>query len=166
MPPKKSYESYDSESDDPQSHKKGAGKRQKLDKNSDEYKQRRERNNMAVRKSREASRKKAKETMDKVSKLRDENRALEQKVTILNKELLVLKDLFMTHASATATAQAAVTQPASGETFQDFTLSDQTDSQSGVKLEQNHILYTSVEQRASQSGVKLEDHLLYVKGDS
>lgn len=129
MPPKKSYESCDSESDDSQGQKRTSGKRQKLDKNSEEYRQRRERNNLAVRKSREASRKKAKETMDKVSKLRDENRALEQKVTILNKELLVLKDLFMTHASATATAQAAVSvsdNTGNSSDFLDFSSAEPT----------------------------------------
>jgi len=110
MPPKKTYESYESDSDgdSQQSQKRGGGgKRQKLDKNSDEYKKRRERNNVAVRKSREASRQKAKDTMEKVARLREENQALEQKVTILNKELGVLRDLFLTHASATAAAQAS-----------------------------------------------------------
>ena len=105
MPPKKVYESYESDSGD-LSHDKDGVKRQKLDKNSDEYKKRRERNNVAVRKSREQSRQKAKDTMEKVSRLRDENKALEQKVTILNKELGVLRDLFLTHASATATSEA------------------------------------------------------------
>ncbi|GFR65997.1 CCAAT/enhancer-binding protein gamma [Elysia marginata] len=141
MPPKKSYESCDSESDNSQGQKRTTGKRQKLDKNSDEYRQRRERNNMAVKKSREASRKKAKETMDKVSKLRDENKALEQKVTILNKELLVLKDLFMTHASATATAQAATTVSTStdvagaGPDILSFSSVTQTDDNNDIKLE-------------------------------
>lgn len=109
MPPKKSYESYESDSEgDSQSQKRRAVKKQKLDKNSEEYKRRRERNNVAVRKSREASRLKAKETMEKVSLLREENKALEQKVTILNKELGVLRDLFLSHASATASAKLLV----------------------------------------------------------
>uniref|UniRef100_A0A0B6ZED1 BZIP domain-containing protein n=1 Tax=Arion vulgaris TaxID=1028688 RepID=A0A0B6ZED1_9EUPU len=106
MPPKKSYDSYDSISDD-QYEKQSGGKKQKLDKNSDDYKKRRDRNNTAVRKSREASRQKAKDTVEKVSKLREENKALEQKVTILNKELGVLKDLFVSHAAATTTVQTA-----------------------------------------------------------
>ncbi|CAG5117054.1 unnamed protein product [Candidula unifasciata] len=106
MPPKKSYESYESDSEDSHSQRQKGVKKQKLDKNSDEYKKRRQRNNVAVRKSREASRQKAKDTMEKVSKLREENKALEQKVTILNKELGVLRDLFLSHASATAVPQA------------------------------------------------------------
>lgn len=75
-------------------------KRAKMDKNGDDgsYQARRERNNIAVRKSREKSRAKAKETMAQVDRLRKENEMLEQKVTILSKELSVLKDLFLAHA--------------------------------------------------------------------
>ncbi|XP_063441905.1 CCAAT/enhancer-binding protein gamma-like [Mytilus trossulus] len=75
-------------------------KRKKLEKGSDEYVMRRVRNNMAVKKSREKSRQKAKETMNQVDKLRKENETLEQKVTILSKELGVLKDLFLAHAGS------------------------------------------------------------------
>lgn len=73
-------------------------KRTKLDRMSDEYQKRRERNNIAVRKSREKSRAKAKETQQQVNKLRSENEVLEQKVQILQKELSVLKELFLCHA--------------------------------------------------------------------
>lgn len=73
-------------------------KRTKLDKASDDYLARRERNNIAVRKSREKSRAKAKETLQQVNKLRSENELLEQKVQLLTKELSVLKDLFLAHA--------------------------------------------------------------------
>lgn len=76
-------------------------KRTKLDKMSDEYKMRRERNNIAVKKSREKSRAKAKETQQQVSRLRAENEQLEQKVQLLTKELSVLKDLFLAHAGNT-----------------------------------------------------------------
>ena len=70
-----------------------------LDKESDEYLLRRERNNIAVKKSREKSRAKAKGTVEKVAKLKAENASLEQQVTILSKELGVLKDLFkMVHS--------------------------------------------------------------------
>jgi len=60
----------------------------------EEYKEKRDRNNVAVRKSREKTREKAKETVDRVSHLREENRMLEQQVEILSKELTILKDLF------------------------------------------------------------------------
>ena len=75
-------------------------KRTRLDKMSDEYQARRERNNIAVRKSREKSRAKAKETLQQVNKLRAENEVLEQKVQLLTKELSVLKDLFLAHAGS------------------------------------------------------------------
>ena len=81
-------ERSESESDGDSVESGAGGKRQKLEKNSDEYKKRRERNNVAVRKSREASRQKAKDTMEKVSRLREENKALEQKVPILNNSAL------------------------------------------------------------------------------
>ena len=71
-----------------------------LDKNSEEYKKRRERNNMAVKKSRTKSKQKTQETMQKVTQLKEENERLEQKVKLLSKELSFLKDLFLTHANS------------------------------------------------------------------
>ena len=67
-----------------------------------DYRLRRRRNNVAVRKSRDKSRKKAKDTMEKVNRLRGENEALELKVQTLSKELSVLKDLFLAHAGTVA----------------------------------------------------------------
>ena len=82
-------------------------KRRKLEKGSDEYTKRRERNNIAVKKSREKSRQKARETLAQVDKLRKENENLEQKVTILSKELGVLKDLFLAHAGTSSPAECS-----------------------------------------------------------
>ncbi|XP_071503968.1 CCAAT/enhancer-binding protein gamma-like [Diadema antillarum] len=77
----------------------GSKKREMLEKNSEEYKRRRERNNEAVRKSRQKSRQKASETAERVNELKKENAELEQRVTLLNKELELLKDLFLSHAN-------------------------------------------------------------------
>uniref|UniRef100_A0A0B7BTW1 BZIP domain-containing protein n=1 Tax=Arion vulgaris TaxID=1028688 RepID=A0A0B7BTW1_9EUPU len=143
MPPKKSYESYESDSEDSSSQKRRGVKKQKLEKNSDDYVRRRQRNNVAVRKSREASRQKAKETMEKVSVLREENKALEQKVNILNKELGVLRDLFLSHASATATAQAAA--------ITKFLNSDDDDTEHDCPV---------------KSEIDIKDHTLFVSGSS
>jgi len=60
---------------------------------------RRERNNIAVKKSRERTREKAKETLVRVAELKQENMELEGKVAILTKELTLLKDLLLAHAS-------------------------------------------------------------------
>ena len=79
--------------------KVGSGSKNKYLKDSEEYKRRRERNNEAVRKSRQKSRQKASETEQKVSALKKENADLEQRVVLLNKELELLKDLFLSHAS-------------------------------------------------------------------
>lgn len=102
MPPKKLHVMYSDSSDDYDDHLPGKLKKSKIPKDSDEYKKRRERNNVAVRKSRQKSRQKAKETVSQVAKLREENEMLEQKVMILSKELSVLKDLFLAHAGTVA----------------------------------------------------------------
>ncbi|RWS13173.1 CCAAT/enhancer-binding protein gamma-like protein [Dinothrombium tinctorium] len=70
-----------------------------LDKDSDEYRRRRERNNLAVKKSRNKSKLKTQQTLERVKQLKDENDELQQKIEILSKELRLLKDLFMAHAS-------------------------------------------------------------------
>ncbi|XP_033930186.1 CCAAT/enhancer-binding protein gamma-like [Melopsittacus undulatus] len=69
-----------------------------VDRNSNEYRQRRERNNMAVKKSRLKSKQKAQDTLQKVNQLKHENERLEAKIKLLTKELSVLKDLFLEHA--------------------------------------------------------------------
>lgn len=68
------------------------------DGNSDEDRQRRERNNMAVKKSRLKSKQKAQDTLQRVNQLKEENERLEAKIKLLTKELSVLKDLFLEHA--------------------------------------------------------------------
>ncbi|KAI1285204.1 CCAAT/enhancer-binding protein gamma [Halotydeus destructor] len=71
-----------------------------LDKNSDEYRRRRERNNLAVKKSRTKSKLKTIQTIEKVSALRSENDHLHHKVDMLSRELRLLKEIFMAHASS------------------------------------------------------------------
>ncbi|KAK6185415.1 hypothetical protein SNE40_007657 [Patella caerulea] len=92
----------DSNTDGSDGEGKSGRKRQSVTRDSDEYRKRRCRNNTAVQKSRTKSRQKAKETMAKVNRLRQENEMLEQKVQILTKELSVLKDLFLAHAGIVA----------------------------------------------------------------
>lgn len=88
------------------SRKLPPSKRPIEDKDSEEYKERRATNNIAVKRSREKARLHQKETNERVQKLRKENGELEQRVKVLGKELSVLKDLFIAHASATGSAQA------------------------------------------------------------
>lgn len=73
-------------------------KKTSMDKDSDEYKMRRERNNLAVKKSRMRSKQKAQDTQQRVNELKEENERLEAKIKLLSKELSVLKDLFLEHA--------------------------------------------------------------------
>uniref|UniRef100_A0A3P9KZS5 CCAAT/enhancer-binding protein gamma n=1 Tax=Oryzias latipes TaxID=8090 RepID=A0A3P9KZS5_ORYLA len=73
-------------------------KKPPADKDSEEYRQRRERNNLAVKKSRMRSKQKALDTQQRVNELKEENERLEAKIKLLSKELSVLKDLFLEHA--------------------------------------------------------------------
>ena len=75
------------------SNKSHKNSKKSVDKASDEYKKRRERNNIAVRKSREKAKIRSRETEKKVSELARENDSLRKKVDMLSKELNVLKSL-------------------------------------------------------------------------
>ncbi|KAK9892266.1 hypothetical protein WA026_019067 [Henosepilachna vigintioctopunctata] len=66
---------------------------------SDEYRKKRDRNNLAVKRSRVKSKQKTQETMSRVNQLRQENSVLEEKVKSLTQELGFLKELFLAHAS-------------------------------------------------------------------
>ena len=74
----------------------GSGKKNKNpnEKGSDEYRRRRERNNIAVRKSREKAKMRTRETEDRVKILARENERLQKKVELLQEELSVLRSLF------------------------------------------------------------------------
>ncbi|KAM5135294.1 CCAAT/enhancer-binding protein beta [Mantella aurantiaca] len=74
----------------------GGGSKHKktLDKHSDEYKVRRERNNIAVRKSRDKAKIRNMETQHKVLELTAENEKLQKRVEQLSRELGTLRNLF------------------------------------------------------------------------
>ncbi|GLV36231.1 slow border cells [Carabus blaptoides fortunei] len=73
----------------------GARKSMKpTDKSSDEYRRRRERNNIAVRKSREKAKVRTRETEEKVKLLVKENERLQKRIELLTEELNVLRSLF------------------------------------------------------------------------
>ena len=69
-------------------------KKRMPDKGTAEYRQKRDRNNVAVRKSREKSKMRVQETEQRVKELEDENQRLQSRITLLTKELNVLKSLF------------------------------------------------------------------------
>lgn len=83
-------------SSQPRSHGRGKHSKKNVDKGTEEYKKRRERNNVAVRKSREKAKVRSRETEKKVSELARENDSLRKKVDSLAKELNVLKSLLTT----------------------------------------------------------------------
>merc|ERR1712117_31346 len=86
-------------SEDEQIDKMGARK-QNFDQNDSDYLSKRARNNEAVKRSREKARGKAKETTERVNKLKAENEMLEDRIKLLSKELTFLKDIFLTHAGS------------------------------------------------------------------
>ncbi|XP_048872032.1 CCAAT/enhancer-binding protein beta [Brienomyrus brachyistius] len=67
--------------------------KKRLDKDSDEYRQRRERNNLAVRKSRDKAKLRNIETQNKVLELTAENHRLQKRVEQLSGELATLRNL-------------------------------------------------------------------------
>uniref|UniRef100_A0A8B9H464 CCAAT enhancer binding protein beta n=1 Tax=Astyanax mexicanus TaxID=7994 RepID=A0A8B9H464_ASTMX len=67
--------------------------KKRLDKDSDEYRQRRERNNLAVRKSRDKAKMRNMETQHKVLELAAENDRLQKRVEQLSRELATLRNL-------------------------------------------------------------------------
>ncbi|KAJ1073380.1 hypothetical protein K5549_017037, partial [Capra hircus] len=73
----------------------GGGKAKKsVDKNSNEYRVRRERNNIAVRKSRDKAKQRNVETQQKVLELTSDNDRLRKRVEQLSRELDTLRGIF------------------------------------------------------------------------
>jgi len=81
-----------------------------IDKNSEEYRRRRERNNVAVRRSRDKTRHKREETERRVIELEEENKKLREKLTLLNKEINVLKSLFSSVGVPTSSSSSSATE--------------------------------------------------------
>lgn len=77
------------------SSKGGGTKRRQVPKGSEEYKEKRARNNVAVRKSRAKAKEKQRMTESRVKELADQNEQLQKKVEMLTKELTVLRGLFV-----------------------------------------------------------------------
>ena len=73
---------------------RGGIPKKKVEKDSEEYREKRNRNNVAVRKSRNKSKIKVMETERRVKELEEENGQLQNKIALLTKELNVLKSLF------------------------------------------------------------------------
>ncbi|XP_037085588.1 CCAAT/enhancer-binding protein delta-like [Pollicipes pollicipes] len=78
----------------PAASKQPGGGSKRVDRTSEEYRRRRERNNVAVRRSREKAKVRSRETEERVKLLARENDGLHKRIEILSKELNVLKNLF------------------------------------------------------------------------
>merc|ERR1711863_154386 len=69
-------------------------------KGGEEYVEKRNKNNDAVKKSREKARKHMKETEKRVEILKQDNNKMEERIKLLSKELVFLKNLFLAHESS------------------------------------------------------------------
>jgi len=69
-------------------------------KDSKDYKEKRDSNNKAVRASREKAKKKTEETCKRVAELKADNDRMEERIKLLAKELNFLKQLFLAHDSS------------------------------------------------------------------
>lgn len=87
-------EQYEANISDPPKKKSKNSSKTAVIKGTEEYLKKRARNNEAVRKSRVKSKKKIEETQLRVTLLAKENSDLKTKVTLLTKELNVLRSLF------------------------------------------------------------------------
>jgi hypothetical protein len=82
----------------------------------DERRMRRERNNQSVRKCRENEKKKVENARNDLAKHKRDNRDLEEKYSSLRKELDVLKSLFQTSTTNTASSRSGTTSAAAAAT--------------------------------------------------
>lgn len=73
-------------------------KEQTKDEKDEEYLQKRARNNISVQKSREKSKQKEKESLERADHLRAENTELEDQITKLQKEQALLKEMLLSSA--------------------------------------------------------------------
>ena len=76
------------------------GKKSKKVNKDEEYRKKRERNNVSVRKSREKKRQNALIVEQKVQDLTKENSLLEERVSLLTKEITLLKELLLAKAKS------------------------------------------------------------------
>merc|ERR1711963_176191 len=70
-----------------------------------DYEIRRQRNNDAVRKSREKARERSRQIAERIKDMKAENESLEEKKKLLKKELEMLKDMFLAYSSTESNQQ-------------------------------------------------------------
>lgn len=102
--PVDSAEPHSSKRSQPESFQNSSKKTKLLEKGSTEYYEKRKRNNVAVRRSRDKAKKKAEETQKKVNELSNENAALRKRVAELSHELTTLKNLLTSLPQTSNTA--------------------------------------------------------------
>ncbi|XP_014260141.1 CCAAT/enhancer-binding protein gamma-like [Cimex lectularius] len=68
----------------------------------EEYRKKRDRNNLAVKRSRVKSRQRTQETLERVEHLKRENDQLQEKIKLLSQELAFLKEMFIAQAGSSS----------------------------------------------------------------
>ncbi|XP_029447107.1 CCAAT/enhancer-binding protein delta [Rhinatrema bivittatum] len=96
--------SSSSSSHSPRERGGGAGGKKSVDRFSPEYRQRRERNNIAVRKSRDKAKKRNQDMQQKLLELSSENEKLHKRVEALSRDLSSLRHFFKQLPAASAAA--------------------------------------------------------------
>lgn len=133
----------------------GRVNRRILDKDSEEYRKRRERNNLAVKKSRNKSKQKTQQTQQRVNELKEENQRLETKVKILSKELSFLKDLFLAHASSHSGGQTIDLNLNDEESH---IIMDNRNADNNGQINQSHVISSSFSNKLSSTTSVIKKH--------
>ncbi len=97
----------------------------------EEYKLKRERNNESVKRCRENEKKKIEAAQTKLDEYKKENKLLESKYASLQKELSVLKSLFIQSTSSGTTASSSSSSAPS--TSDAIVINDSSSQQSDIK---------------------------------
>ncbi|OTF81649.1 CCAAT/enhancer-binding protein gamma-like protein [Euroglyphus maynei] len=134
----------------------GRVNRRILDKDSEEYRKRRERNNLAVKKSRNKSKQKTQQTQQRVNELKEENQRLETKVKILSKELSFLKDLFLAHASSHSGGQTIDLNLNNEESL--MMDNNNRNANNNGQMNQSHVISSSFSNKLSSTTAGIKKH--------
>ena len=70
-----------------------------------DYEIKRQKNNDAVKRSRQKAKEKSRKIAENIKKFKEENKSLEEKKKLLKKELEMLKDMFMAYGSTESNQQ-------------------------------------------------------------
>lgn len=133
-----------------------------VDKGSDEYKKRRERNNVAVRKSREKAKMRSRETERRVAELSKENQYYRTKYEELSREFNVLKSLLL----KTGLTEQVIEDEAQRHTMQQQIQQVSNNVHNHMVVTSNHHLISSLNNHVGLKGVNCSQVVSGVNANS